>query len=64
MSTAAPTVSKKPNQVRALGVIGVLANGMILEGVTSFWQQVIMGSVIILAVIADQLQQRLQKQGG
>ena len=45
-------------------VIGVLANGMILEGVSSFWQQVIMGSVIILAVIADQLQQRLQKQGG
>jgi predicted ABC-type sugar transport system permease subunit len=38
---------------------------MILEGVSSFWQQVIMGSVIILAVIADQLQQRLQKnQGG
>jgi erythritol transport system permease protein len=43
-------------------VIGVLRNGMILEGVSSFWQMVITGGVIILAVIIDQLQQRLQEQ--
>jgi erythritol transport system permease protein len=42
-------------------VIGVLTNGMILMGVTSFWQQIIMGIVIILAVIMDQFQQRLQE---
>ena len=42
-------------------VIGVLRNGMIIEGVSSFWQTVITGTVIILAVIIDQLQQRLQE---
>jgi erythritol transport system permease protein len=41
-------------------VIGVLRNGMILEGLSSFWQMVITGFVIILAVIIDQVQQRLQ----
>ncbi len=42
-------------------VIGVLSNGMIIEGVSSFWQTVIKGVVIILAVMIDQFQQRLQK---
>ncbi|MCL4876105.1 MAG: ABC transporter permease [Anaerolineae bacterium] len=42
-------------------VIGVLNNGMIIEGVSSFWQTVITGIVIILAVIIDQLQHRLQE---
>ncbi len=42
-------------------VIGVLRNGMILEGLSSFWQMVITGFVIILAVIIDQAQQRLQE---
>ncbi len=42
-------------------VIGVLNNGMTLENVSSFWQQVITGIVIILAVIIDQVQQRLQE---
>jgi erythritol transport system permease protein len=42
-------------------VIGVLGNGMVIEGVSSFWQTVITGVVIILAVIIDQLQQRLQE---
>lgn len=42
-------------------VIGVLNNGMIIEGVSSFWQTVITGVVIILAVIIDQLQQRFQE---
>jgi erythritol transport system permease protein len=42
-------------------VIGVLRNGMIIEGVSSFWQMLITGGVIVLAVIIDQLQQRLQE---
>lgn len=41
-------------------VIGVLNNGMVLEGVSSFWQTVITGVVIILAVVIDQAQQRFQ----
>lgn len=42
-------------------VIGVLRNGMLLNNVSSFWQQVITGLVIILAVIIDQLSQRLEE---
>ena len=35
-------------------VIGVLANGLVLLGVSEFWQMVIKGSVIVAAVIVDQ----------
>jgi erythritol transport system permease protein len=37
-------------------VIGVLNDGMVMMGISSFWQTVIRGIVIILAVILDQLQ--------
>lgn len=37
-------------------VIGILNDGMVMMGVSSFWQTVIKGIVIILAVILDQLQ--------
>jgi erythritol transport system permease protein len=43
-------------------VIGVLSDGLVLIGVSEFWQMVIKGLVIVLAVIVDQLQQRIQKQ--
>jgi erythritol transport system permease protein len=39
-------------------VIGVLADGLILLGVSEFWQIVIKGLVIVLAVILDQAQQQ------
>jgi erythritol transport system permease protein len=42
-------------------VIGVLSDGLVLLGVSEFWQIVIKGVVIILAVVVDQLQQRLQR---
>lgn len=41
-------------------VIGVLSNGMIMSGVSSFWQMVIKGLVIVVAVMIDQFQQKLQ----
>jgi erythritol transport system permease protein len=41
-------------------VIGVLADGLILVGVSEFWQMVVKGLVIVLAVILDQLQERSQ----
>ncbi|MDI7865002.1 ABC transporter permease [Rhizobiaceae bacterium n13] len=41
-------------------VIGILADGMIMMGISSFWQTVIKGLVIIAAVVVDQIQQRLQ----
>lgn len=42
-------------------VIGVLVNGMVLLGVSEFWQIVIKGTVIVLAVVVDQWQQRMQQ---
>jgi erythritol transport system permease protein len=41
-------------------VIGVLADGLVMLGVSEFWQIVIKGLVIVLAVGLDQLQTRLQ----
>jgi erythritol transport system permease protein len=41
-------------------VIGVLADGMVMLGISEFWQIVIKGVVIVLAVAVDQLQSRLQ----
>lgn len=42
-------------------VIGILSDGMVMMGVSAFWQTVIKGFVIILAVVIDQAQQRMQK---
>jgi erythritol transport system permease protein len=41
-------------------VIGVLADGLVMLGVSEFWQMVIKGTVIILAVAVDQLQSRVE----
>lgn len=41
-------------------IIGVLNDGLIMVGVSSFWQTVIKGMVVVLAVVIDQYQ--LQKQ--
>jgi erythritol transport system permease protein len=41
--------------------IGFMNDGMVMLGVSSFWQQVIKGSVIVLAVIIDQVQARMQE---
>lgn len=41
-------------------VIGVLCDGMVMVGVSEFWQMVIKGLVIVLAVIVDQFQRKLQ----
>jgi erythritol transport system permease protein len=39
-------------------VIGVLADGLVLLGVSEFWQMVIKGAVIVAAVVMDQIQKR------
>ena len=41
-------------------VIGILSDGLVMMGVSSFWQMVIKGLVIIVAVVVDQVQRRLQ----
>lgn len=42
-------------------VIGVLTDGMVMMGISSFWQQIIKGVVIIAAVVLDQSQRDLQR---
>jgi erythritol transport system permease protein len=42
-------------------VIGFLTDGLVLVGVSTFWQSVVKGAVIILAVITEQAQQNLQR---
>jgi erythritol transport system permease protein len=44
-------------------VIGFLADGLVILGVSTFWQIFIKGAVIILAVILDQGQQGFQRRG-
>lgn len=41
-------------------VIGILSDGLIMMGVSAFWQTVIKGIVIIAAVVIDQAQSKLQ----
>lgn len=41
-------------------IIGVINDGMTMYGVSEFWQKVIKGLVIILAVVIDQFQRNLQ----
>jgi erythritol transport system permease protein len=41
-------------------VIGFLSDGLVLVGVSTFWQSVVKGAVIVVAVITEQAQQRLQ----
>ncbi|WP_320123012.1 ABC transporter permease [uncultured Sphaerochaeta sp.] len=42
-------------------VIGVLNDGMVMCGVSEYWQKIIKGLVIIFAVIIDMYQKRLQE---
>jgi erythritol transport system permease protein len=41
-------------------VIGVLSDGLVMIGVSEFWQIVIKGVVIVMAVTVDQMQTKLQ----
>ncbi|MFF5078396.1 ABC transporter permease [Actinoplanes sp. NPDC000266] len=41
-------------------VIGFLSDGLVLIGVSTFWQSVVKGAVIVFAVVTEQAQQRLQ----
>lgn len=42
-------------------VIGFLSDGLVIVGVSTFWQIAIKGAVIILAVMLDQAQQRIKR---
>lgn len=42
-------------------ILGVLSNGLVLLDVNSFWQEVVRGAVIILAVVIDEYRKRSQE---
>jgi len=42
-------------------VITVLNDGMTMMGVSNFWQMVIKGVVIVVAVVIDLMQKEMQK---
>lgn len=44
-------------------VIGALGDGMVMLGISEFWQMVIKGAVIVGAVMLDQLQLRMSRGG-
>ncbi len=54
-------VSRIGGTVIGAFVIGILSDGLVMAGVSSFWQQVAKGAVIVFAVIIDQIQRRLQE---
>jgi len=43
-------------------ILGVLNDGLVMVGVSSFWQTVIKGLVVVLAVVIDQYQLRKQNE--
>jgi ribose/xylose/arabinose/galactoside ABC-type transport system permease subunit len=44
-----------------VAIIAVINNGMTLMGISSYWQQVVIGSIIILAVLLDMAQKNAKK---
>lgn len=50
-----------PGTIIGVLVIGVIRNGLNLLGVSSFWQMVAIGVIIICAVLVDELRRRLQE---
>ena len=42
-------------------IMGILRNGLNLMDVSSFWQQVLIGSIIVLAVLFLNLLERIEK---
>ncbi len=43
-------------------ILGVLNDGLVMVGVSSFWQTVIKGFVVVIAVVVDQFQLRKQNE--
>lgn len=39
-------------------LLGIIANGLVLENISSFWQPVIVGAILIIAIILDELRRR------
>lgn len=50
-----------PGTITGVLVIGIIRNGLNLLGVSSFWQMVAIGVIIICAVLVDEIRRRLQE---
>jgi predicted ABC-type sugar transport system permease subunit len=50
-----------PGTIIGVLIIGVIRNGLNLLGVSSFWQMVAIGIIIICAVLVDQIRRMLQE---
>ena len=56
--------SRRPRTVLGCLIIGVLNNGLFLLDVSPFWQQVVVGAVLIAAVYVDQQRRAAALRGG
>ena len=50
-----------PGTILGVLVISVIRNGLNLLGVSSFWQMVAIGTIIICAVMIEDIRRRLQE---
>jgi ribose transport system permease protein len=50
-----------PGTILGVLIIGVIRNGLNLLGVSSFWQMVAIGVIIICAVLVDEIRRRFQE---
>ena len=41
-------------------LLGVIGNGLVLENVSSFWQPVVTGTILLVAIVLDETRRRLQ----
>lgn len=39
-------------------LLGIISNGLVLEDISSFWQPVVVGAALLIAIIADELRRR------
>jgi ribose transport system permease protein len=39
-------------------LLGIIANGLVLENISSFWQPVIVGAILIIAIVLDEVRRR------
>jgi ribose transport system permease protein len=39
-------------------LLGIISNGLVLENISSFWQPVIVGTILIVALILNELRRR------
>lgn len=39
-------------------LLGIIANGLVLENISSFWQPVIVGAILLVAIVLDEVRRR------